>query len=268
MADKSAVKDLLSKALKAVDSMDESAKQTARETTSTSNNALTPKQTTSTGSFRTELERLFPNVYGIGNKKRPSSAPDPRNIGSRNKKRNTVQKTKEKTVIRKFVCLSDKDQLEIPTAQEKRDLFVCGLGEKKVQLPLNGDYVDLRATLRKEFPKLSDAGGIELMFAEQGKKELLLIPNGPAGMTVDYISQFIGQGRIYIRPIQCSLDQTVVRTEPSLPEEMCNSCLQFMPMDKLREHAKVGNLKNVFPDFYSTLDILLTTCGGEWLGEG
>ena len=100
--------------------------------------------------------------------------------------------------------------------------------------------MDLRTTLRKEFPKLSDAGGIELMFAEQGKKELMLIPNGPTGMTVDYISQFIGQGRIYIRPIQCSLDQTVICTiKPTLPEEMCNSCLEFIPMDKLREHAKV-----------------------------
>ena len=105
--------------------------------------------------------------------------------------------------------------------------------------------------MRKEFPKLSDAGGFELMFAEQGKKELMLIPNGPTGMTIDYISQFIGQGRVYIRPIQCSLDQTVVCTEPSLPEEMCNSCLEFIPMDKLREHAKVRNFKNVFRDLYS-----------------
>ena len=64
MADKNAVKDLLSKALKAVDSMDESGKQTTRETTSTGENALTSNETTSPGSFRTELERLFPNVYG------------------------------------------------------------------------------------------------------------------------------------------------------------------------------------------------------------
>ena len=206
MADKNAVKDL-SKALKAVDSMDESGKQTTRETTSTGENALTSNETTSPGSFRTELERLFPNVYGT-NKKRPSSAPDTR-INYRNKKRKTSSKKKEKTVIRKFVCLSDKDQLEIPSAQERRDLFVCGLGEKKIQLPLNGKYADLRVTLRKEFPKLSNAGGIELMFAEQGKKELMLIPNGPAGMNVDYISQFIGQGRVYVRPIQCSLDESV-----------------------------------------------------------
>ena len=240
MGDKNTVKDLLSKALKAVDSMDESSKQLTRDTTSTGTNAQTSNRTTSSGSFRTELERLFPNVYGVDNKKRPSSAPDVR-TSSRNKRRNNLSSGKEKTVIRKFVCLSDKDQLEIPSTQEKRDLFVCGLGEKKIQLPLNGDYVDLRATLRKEFPKLSDAGGIELMFAEPGKKELMLIPNGPAGMRVDYVSQFIGQGRIYVRPIQCSLDKTVVCAEPSLPEEMCNCCLEFIPMDKLREHAKVGN---------------------------
>ena len=76
----------------------------------------------------------------------------------------------------------------------------------------------------------------------------MLIPNGPARMTIDYISQFTGQGSVYIRPIQCSLDQTVVCTKPSLPEEMCNSCLEFIPMDKLREHANVRNFKNVFWD--------------------
>ena len=82
------------------------------------------------------------------------------------------------------------------------------------------------------------------MFAEQGKKELMLIPNGSAGMTIDYITQFIGQGRIYIRPIQCSLDQTSsVSPEPSLPKEMCNSCLEFIPTDRLRDRAKVRNIK-------------------------
>jgi hypothetical protein len=37
-------------------------------------------------------------------------------------------------------------------------------------------------------------------------------------------------------------------------------------MDKLREHAKVRNLENVFGDFYNTRrfnHILLTTCGGQ-----
>ena len=96
MADKNAVKDL-SKALKAVDSIDESGKQTTKESTSTGENALTSNETTSPGSFRTELERLFPNVYGT-NKKRPSSAPDPQ-INYRNKKRKTSSKKRKRLLL-------------------------------------------------------------------------------------------------------------------------------------------------------------------------
>ena len=98
MADKNAVKDLLSKALKAVDSMNESVKQT-RETTPTTERASTANETTRTGSFRTELERLFPNVYGgVGNKKRSLSATDTQ-TSSRSKKRSTLYKKKGKTVL-------------------------------------------------------------------------------------------------------------------------------------------------------------------------
>ena len=44
----------------------------------------------------------------------------------------------------------------------------------------------------------------------------------------------------------------VVWMNQSPPEEMCNSCLEFIPMDQLRERAKVRNLENVFGDFYNT----------------
>ena len=78
--------------------MDESAKQLTRDATSTGTNTQTSKWTTSSGSFRTKLERLFPNVYAVDNKKRPSSTPDLR-TSSRNKRCNNLPSRKEKTVL-------------------------------------------------------------------------------------------------------------------------------------------------------------------------
>ena len=77
---------------------------------------------------------------------------------------------KGRTVTRKFVCLGDNGQMEIPSVQEKRELFLFGLDEKKIAMPVISS------------PKLSDAGGFELLYAEQGKRELNL-------NTVEYISQ-------------------------------------------------------------------------------
>ena len=148
---------------------------------------------------------------------------------------------KEKTVTRKFVCLADKTQADVPTVQEKRELFQGGLGEKKIALPVDSEFPRLHVVLVDSFPRLADAGGFELMYAEPGKRDLHVIPTGPQGNTVAYISQFIGQGRVYIRPIQCNIDITAAQlyTDPTVFEELCNSCLQFVSMDKLREHMKV-----------------------------
>ena len=143
--------------------------------------------------------------------------------------------------------MADKSQTDVPTVQEKRELFLGGLGEKKIALPVDGEFPRLHALLVDSFPRLSDAGGFELMYTEPGKRDLHLIPTGPQGNTVAYISQFIGQGRVYIRPIQCNIDITAdqVHTDPTVFEEICNSCLQFVSMDKLREHMKVRSATGI-----------------------
>lgn len=62
------------------------------------------------------------------------------------------------------------------------------------------------------------------MYAEPSKRELHLIPTGPHGNAVEYISQFIDQGRIYIRPIQCDIDLNAIeaQTDPLVLDEICN----------------------------------------------
>ena len=39
-----------------------------------------------------------------------------------------------KCLTRKFVCLSDKDQQEVPECEEMRELLIHGLGEVKVTI--------------------------------------------------------------------------------------------------------------------------------------
>ena len=119
--------------------------------------------------------------------------------------------------------------------------------KKKIALPVDGEFPRLHAVLLDFFPRLADAGGFELMYTEPGKRDLHVIATGPQGNTVAYISQFIGQGGVYIRPIQCTIDITAaqVHTDPTVFEELCNSCLQFVSMDKLREHMKVRSATGI-----------------------
>lgn len=130
------VKDLLSKAVKVIEGLanpDEGETSTAKPIPSTTNQGAGT-------SFKTEMERLFPNVYGM---KRPSNT----NFSTVKWRRGSSAKKKEKTVTRKFVCLADKSQAEVPTVQEKRELFLCGLGEKKIALPVDGTFARLYSVL-------------------------------------------------------------------------------------------------------------------------
>ena len=235
----SELKDLLTKAVKVMEGLadtEEGDSKAERRADSSSN------QSTSSN-YKTEMERLFPNLYS---KKRSSSTTTHTKFSSKKNRRSSLTK-KEKTVTRKFVCLADKTQADVPTVQEKRELFLGGLGEKKIALPVDGEFPRLHAVLVDSFPRLADAGGFELMYAEPGKRDLHVIPTGPQGNTVAYISQFIGQGRVYIRPIQCNIDITAaqVHTDHTVFEELCNSCLQFVSMDKLREHMKVRSATGI-----------------------
>ena len=155
-----------------------------------------------------------------------------------------MTQTSEKTVKRIFVCLANKEWTEIPTAREKRNLIQCGLGEKQFRLPMKFGFAEMHAVIMESFPSLSSAGGIELMYSEEGDKSLQVIPSGPDGLTVDYVTRFVGQGRVFIRPIQCSLELKIDANksksrETLVLDEMCYFCLEFVPMDKLREHMKV-----------------------------
>lgn len=193
-----------------------------------------------------ELSKLFPNIY---NKKRSNESPDvqPSKYQTRLKPKPRAScrgEKKTRTVARKFVCLANKQQERIPTVQDKRALSLNNLGEKKIALPVHGAHTALHQALIDGFPKLLLTGGFELMFAEPGSKLLQVIPTGPEGNTVEYITTFIGQGRVYIRPIQKDIKLSFTTGEDSsisrpVLEELCETCSEFVPMDQLRKHIAV-----------------------------
>ena len=56
-----------------------------------------------------------------------------------------------KIIIRKFLCLSDKDQSETPDAEEQRELLIAGLGEARNQHSFTSfPYLTLQNLLRVE----------------------------------------------------------------------------------------------------------------------
>lgn len=92
--------------------------------------------------------------------------------------------------------------------------------------------------------QLLNTGGYELMFVEHGQRELQLIPVGNDGLTVDFVSQFIGQGKVYIRPIQSVIELTKSETTAADvigPGELYNNCLDLVPLSQLRAHTTVSS---------------------------
>ena len=70
-----------------------------------------------------------------------------------------------------------------------------------------GSSQELQADLFKEYPKLVDCGGFELLRASDiGGKELIPIEMPHDGYSVEYLQAVVKSAKIYIRPLQRDLD--------------------------------------------------------------
>ena len=205
--------------------------------TSSSTTSVVPS--TSSSRAHSELQTLFPHHFTSNSR---SASCNRNRSNSRKRKRNAQQsgtnncKSKTKTITRKFVCLADKEQYDVPDREEQRELLVAGLGEVKVAMAENSKEKDVRDLLTEIFPKLKDSGGFELMYVESRSRELLVIPPGPDGLSMTYIASFIGQGKIYIRPIQQDLPLNDDGASPVTQKEECKNCHAMVNLITLREH--------------------------------
>ena len=109
-----------------------------------------------------------------------------------------------------FVCLANIDQKTVPDSQERADLLLAGLGEKKITLDEFSHSQEIYSELIFQFPKLSQAGGFELLRVSEGSGKVLQeIASPKNGYTVPYLRAVVHHAVIYIRPMQkdLSLDQ-------------------------------------------------------------
>lgn len=138
-----------------------------------------------------ELKKLF--HYSQSNKRKLST------------KAQSSKKKKLKMWSHLFVCLSSPTDESPPDTTLRAELQIAGLGEKKVSLFLYGGSDEIYDELIDAYPKLSGGGGYELLRQGQGRQlDVIPIPSG--GYSIEYLKSVVHSAKIYIRPLQKSLD--------------------------------------------------------------
>lgn len=106
----------------------------------------------------------------------------------------------------RFVCLCSTIADRVPSTQsEKLILEEAGLGEKLVVIPdLDCSPERFHQVLLDAYPKLGFGGGFELLRCRPKSRDLLLISSRISN-TPRLLKRRVGNGRVYIRPIQRDL---------------------------------------------------------------
>ncbi len=134
-------------------------------------------------------QRLF--GYAAGNKRRKGPG----------KYQSTGKKTaKPVPWSHVFVCLAHTDADRVPNDYSL--LNANGLGKVKLALHEESDPMEIHSTIVKTFPKLSVAGGYDLLRTQDNSKQLTVIVAPPEGYTGAYLKSVLGQAKCFIRPIQ------------------------------------------------------------------
>ena len=121
------------------------------------------------------------------------------------------KKAKVSSWTHRFMCLSGKDDNRIPTTTVEREtLALGGLGEKKVHVPnVDCSIEEFQNIIIDNYPKLINIGGFELMRCISSSRNLELIPS-PICHSPRLLRSSIGNGRVYIRPIQTDIDVSIL----------------------------------------------------------
>ncbi|XP_033110306.1 uncharacterized protein LOC117111504 [Anneissia japonica] len=148
-------------------------------------------------------------------------------------------KSKTQSWTRKMVCLSRPDADTTPRSEEKQLLIDVGLGEKTVFIPdINISPEQFCQVLYTYFAKLQDAGGFELLTCIGSERKLVTIRGK---YTPQNIKDRLDQGRIYIRPIQNSLNLDPVDSGVDVDSglmQKCSKCQKEFPFNILKKHIE------------------------------
>lgn len=94
----------------------------------------------------------------------------------------------------------------VPTSQsQKIELEEAGLGEKVVSINLDCSAEGFNQAVLEAYPKLKCSGGYELLRCRPQSRDLILI--GPRiANNPKLLKRQVGNGKVYVRPIQRDLD--------------------------------------------------------------
>ena len=101
------------------------------------------------------------------------------------------------------MCLANTDQSSAPDGQERAELQIAGLGEKRITFLADSNSLDIHLELCSQFPRLNEAGGYELLrVPEGGGKSIEVVACPEAGYTVSYLKAVVHNAKVFIRPLQ------------------------------------------------------------------
>lgn len=190
---------------------------------STGSNMAQTNSTTPTTSTRDEaVLRNFHNLFaGHGSQEqRPSSSRIQKasHPPAKRAKRQSFFVPKE-TWTHEFFCLAETETDRIPNRQEKFTLQSAGLGRKKLVFGSKDTAKLVQEKLENAFPKLSHGGGFEILRSGATVRELVVIrPPLNVGYSVSFLrnESGLGQALAYVRPVQRSLDISVMDSNPQV----------------------------------------------------
>ena len=90
--------------------------------------------------------------------------------------------------------------------RQRDQCLLAGLGERRFALDISLSAQDLLYSLEAQFPRLIEGGGMELLRAEGGCRDLQPIDMPAGGYTCDYLKAVVHSAKIYIRPLQDDLN--------------------------------------------------------------
>lgn len=121
-----------------------------------------------------------------------------------------------------YVCLPlQVHQFFPPDTADRVRLVQAGLGEKKISCSLEATAEELHRALLEAYPRLRSGGSYEfLKIDERSRKSFSVVPPPAGGYTPHYLKAIFLQAKIFVRPLQKTLDVS------PLVEEV--SCIAFL----------------------------------------
>ena len=189
---RSALRDVANKMLSVVNQMEQNTTTQAPSQTSLLMQTQPPRQISQTprpiSQIQTQISqtsRSTPSSRTVSEFNRLFHPYRKNSPSSGNSSKGRMKSTKMRQVTFTVFCLGRKDTKNVPGTEEKVELFLAGLGEKRVTFPFTDSKVEFIETLWENYPILKDIK-FDVFRAERNAKEMVFIQPLPTGYNTIY----------------------------------------------------------------------------------